>query len=85
MDKEHLFELTIIGPYSQQDLSIIGIEIESPTGSFFVGYDHIPLISLIKNKSTITYYLPDRSCVRTQVNGGVFNITRNKALIVLNP
>lgn len=78
------FELEIISPTSCQALSIIGIEIESPTGSFFVGHDHIPLISMIKKKSMLVYYLPDGTNMRIQVNGGIFNIADNKALILLD-
>lgn len=78
------FELEIISPTSHQKITIVGIEAESPTGSFFVGYDHIPLISIIKKKSILAYYLPDGTCMRIQVNGGVLNIAQNKALILLD-
>lgn len=84
MAKELPFQLEIISPTSHQVLSVTGIEIESPTGSFFVGYDHMPLISIIKKKSTLSYYLPDGSNMRIQVNGGIFNIAQNKSLILLD-
>jgi|GEM_PF-2629695 len=84
MNQEQSFSLEIISSSSHQSLSITGIEIESPTGSYFVGYDHMPLISIIKKKSLATYQLPDGTSIQLQVNGGIFSISRNNAIILLD-
>ncbi len=49
------FVLEIISPTSNQRLTVEWVEIESPTGSFFVGHQHTPLVSLIKKKSSFSY------------------------------
>lgn len=84
MQKEQSFTLEIISSTAHQTLPITGIEIESPTGSCFIGYDHMPLISVIKKKSMVTYQLSDGTSVQLQVNGGIFNMSQNKAVILLD-
>jgi F0F1-type ATP synthase epsilon subunit len=49
------FVLEIISPTNNQRLSVEWVEIESPTGSFFVGPHHMPLVSIIKKKSPFLY------------------------------
>jgi len=54
------FDLTIITPTSSQTEKVLWVEIEGPTGSFVVGHDHSPLISLLKKQGSLTYHLaPD--------------------------
>lgn len=84
MEKEPSFNLEIISSSAHKIVSITGIEIESPTGSCFIGYGHMPLISIIKKKSMVTYRLSDGTSVQLQVNGGVFNMSQNKAVILLD-
>ncbi len=79
-----IFELKIINTLSNQTLSVTGIEIESTTGNFFIGYGHVPLISIIKKNSLFTYHLSDGSSVRKQINGGIFKVSENKALALLD-
>lgn len=84
MQKGPSFSLEIISSTAHQTFSVTGIEIESPTGSYFIGYDHMPLISIIKKKSMVIYELPDGTSTKLQVNGGIFNISQNKAIILLD-
>ncbi|MBS1987790.1 hypothetical protein JST56_02245 [Candidatus Dependentiae bacterium] len=84
MQKEQSFSLEIISSTAHKTFLVTGLEIESPTGSCFIGYGHMPLISVIKKKSTVTYQLSDGTSIQLQVNGGIFNISQNKAVILLD-
>ncbi len=84
MQKGPSFNLEIISSTAHQTFLVTGIEIESPTGSYFIGYDHMPLISIIKKKSMVIYELADGTSTKFQVNGGIFNISKNKAIILLD-
>jgi len=86
------FDLTIITPTSIQTEKILWVEIESPTGSFIVGYNHSPLISLIKKQGSLTYHLAgsQESAQETSqeismiVSGGIFSVSKNKAIVLLD-
>jgi len=53
MTQETSFTLEIVASTQSEIHSIEWVEIESPNGSFLVGPDHMPLISLIKKRSTL--------------------------------
>lgn len=79
------FAFQIITPTNSQAILVDWIEVESPTGSFFVGPDHSPLISIIKNKSTIVYKKSDESeTLSLVVSQGIFKVAENKALALLD-
>ncbi len=79
-----LLELEIISPEESKKLSVHWIEIESPTGSFVIGPDHIPLISIIKQKSTLIFKNEHGEEEALEVSGGIFKIIENKAFILLD-
>jgi len=76
--------LKIISSTSAQELSIEWIEIESPTGSFLVGHDHSPLISLLKKSSVMLYKTIEGQEVALDIHGGIFKIVNNKATVLLS-
>lgn len=78
------FQLEITTPTSSQEATIEWIEVESPTGSFLVGPDHSHLISIIKNKSSITYKKVDTQIMSHDVTSGIFSIIDNKAIVLLD-
>ncbi len=78
------FELHIITPTNAQRISVDWIEVESPTGNFFVGPDHSPLISIIKNKSAIMYKKTGADICSLVVSQGIFKVAENKAIALLD-
>ena len=78
------FELEIITPEYTKKYSIEWVQIESPTGSFFVGPDHSPLVSIIKMQSTVSYKPVDASECFLPVTQGIFKVDNQKALILLD-
>lgn len=77
-------ELEIISPTKSNKISIQWIEIESPNGSFLVGINHSPLISIIKKKGILVYKKKDGKEIATEVYGGIFKVAHNKATIILD-
>jgi len=78
------FELEIISPSYHATLIIEWFEVETPTGSFFVGPNHSPLISLVKNKSRIIYKKAGNGEEVLEVPGGFLKIEHNKGLLILD-
>ncbi len=83
MADEHSLTLEIIGSMQSEIHSVAWVEIESPTGSFLVGYDHMPLISLIKKRSTLTFRKINGEERHIDIAGGIFKVADNKATILL--
>lgn len=78
------FHLHIITPSRTEHIEIEWIEVESPTGNFFVGPDHSPLISIIKHHATLAYKPIHAEPVNLKVSQGVFKISDNQALVLLD-
>jgi F0F1-type ATP synthase epsilon subunit len=76
--------LEIVSPTIAQQLTVEWIEVESPTGSFFVGPNHNPLISIIKNKSYLQYKPLDSEPTSVVTTHGVFYVEHNKAVAILD-
>lgn len=79
------FEFEIISPTSNKTVTVEWVTVESPTGSFFVGPHHAPLISLIKKKSTIKYKSSgEKEPTNIPIHEGFFRVTdNNKAVLIL--
>jgi F0F1-type ATP synthase epsilon subunit len=81
---QETFTFTIITPTTNQSFSVEWVEVESPTGSFLVGPDHLPLISIIKSKSVLTYKKTNSSIESHDVLNGIFKVTENQAIALLD-
>ena len=77
------FELEIITPEYTKKYPIEWVQIESPTGSFFVGPGHSPLVSIIKTQSTIAYKPQNEAESFLTANHGIFKVDNQKAIILL--
>ena len=82
--KQDYFDLEITSLTKKISIKIEWIEIESPTGSFLVGPNHSPLISIIKKKSTLTYKEKDAKEIAIEVYRGIFKVSENKAIALLD-
>ena len=79
---EH-FVLEIITPQHVKSCIVEWVSIESPTGSFFVGPGHSPLVSIIKTQSTIAYKPQNEAESFLTANHGIFKVDNQKAIILL--
>ena len=79
-----IITLEITSPTNTQTFHVEWIEIESPTGSFLVGPNHIPLVSIIKKKSKLLYKKAGEGEFSIEIFGGIFKVQDNKATILLD-
>jgi F0F1-type ATP synthase epsilon subunit len=78
------FELEIIKRSGSQKLSVMWVEIESPTGDFVVGPNHAPLVSLLKDRGKLTYKEISGPEKTIDVYGGIFKVSDNHAIALLD-
>jgi F0F1-type ATP synthase epsilon subunit len=78
------FIFRLISPTMTQEIMVEWVEIESPTGSFLVGADHSPLISLIKKKSLLSYKKTGEPIASLEASGGIFKVSENIAIALLD-
>lgn len=78
------FSLSLITPSKRTTATIEWIEVQSPTGSFFVGPNHSPLVSLLKANANLTYKVAGEQIVSVAVPGGVLSIKNNTVLALID-
>ncbi len=81
---QDVIELKIITPNESRFLKVDWIEIEGPNGGFLVGPGHEPLISIVKVKSKLSYKTTQGDFVIMETLGGVFTVSQNKAVALLD-
>lgn len=80
-----LISFTISTPQESKTVQVEWIEVESPSGTFFVGYDHAPLASLVKHKSAVLYKQPSQAePTAFTAQQGIFYITKNQAVLIVD-
>ena len=77
-------ELEIIRPAESTRLSVVWLEVEGATGSFVVGPDHAPLVSMLKPKARLIYKTKENLEVEMDTFGGLIVVTSSSAIIVLD-
>ena len=81
--KNDYFELEIIHPTKSEKKTVAWVEVESPTGNFVVGPNHSPLVSILKPRGKLTYQEFEKTETAVDIYGGVFKVSDNKAVVVL--
>lgn len=79
------FKLKIIKPTKSDVLEVEWLDVQTPSGNFFVGPGHEDLISILKERSPISYKKINRIKPETiDSYGGFLKIKNNEAIIVLD-
>ncbi len=79
------FKLKIIHPQKEDFFDIEWVSVKSPTGDFVIAIDHSPLMSIIKNRSKISYKQKSSSKIdHFDVYGGFISVNNNTAIIVVD-
>jgi F0F1-type ATP synthase epsilon subunit len=78
------FTLEIFASTTSEIHTVEWVEIEGPHGSFLVGPNHSTLISIIKKRSTVTYKKTNAEQRSVEISGGIFRVSGNKAIILLD-
>ena len=84
MENTQLVTLSIITPTASQQHNVEWLEITSPNGSFFIGPNHSPLVSLLKPASNIIYKLENHEPISVATTGGIVTIKNNTVLALLD-
>ena len=75
--------LHIVQPLESKTVPIYWVQCMSPTGSFLIGPDHMPLISRIKGESEIEYENSNQEKQSFFVSGGIVFVQGNAVTIIL--
>jgi F0F1-type ATP synthase epsilon subunit len=84
MEKKSTLELEIIKPAESKRVSVLWLEVEGLTGSFVVGPDHVPLVSILKPKARLIYKTKENLEVEMDTFGGIIVVTAFRVVIVLD-
>jgi len=75
--------LNIFSESESCSIKALWIEIDSPTGFFTVGFDHIATISTLRINGTITYATLEGAILSMAVPGGIAIIQDNTIKLLL--
>ena len=78
------FELEIVRPTKTELLTVAWVEVEGLGGSFTVGPEHSPLVTVLKPGSQISYSSLEGQITHTEVTSGIFSIGTGRAVIILD-
>ena len=79
------FELEIVRSTTKENIFVEWVEIQSPTGSFMVGPGHLPLISVLSDRSKVVYKkVESLEPEAIDVYGGLFKVQSNLAMVILD-
>jgi len=85
MKEKRNFVLEILHPTKSETFPVLWIEVEGIDGSFLVGLDHAPLISIIKSQSVVLYKSLDGKEGKIDVfSGGIVEVLLSKTRIILD-
>ncbi|MEX0940300.1 MAG: hypothetical protein WDZ41_02995 [Candidatus Babeliales bacterium] len=76
--------LTIISPREKKTYTIAWIEVETAIGNFVIQQDHVPTILLVKPHEPITFCLTNGKQETFISAGGILEIQRESARLLLN-
>jgi F0F1-type ATP synthase epsilon subunit len=79
------FKLKIIKPTKKDVFDVEWLDIQTPSGNFFVGPEHEDLITILKERSPISYKkVKDTQPETIDSYGGILKIENNEAIIILD-
>ncbi len=78
------FELEIVRPTETELLTVAWVEVEGLGGSFTVGPEHSPLVTVLKPGSQITYSSLEGQVTDIEITTGIFSVGTGRAVIILD-
>jgi F0F1-type ATP synthase epsilon subunit len=75
--------LNIFSESESCSIKILWVEIDSPTGFFTVGFDHIATISTLRINGRITYTTLEGATTSMTIPGGIATIQHNTIKLLL--
>ena len=85
MSENKSFDFEIIHTNRNKLLKVDWIEVQSPTGDFLVGFEHEPIVSILKDRSQLRYKSSETKIIEEiDIYGGIFKVQNNKATVILD-
>lgn len=76
--------LIMISPEEKKSMNIAWIEVNTPVGNFVIQRGHIPTVLLLSPHQPVTICLTNGKQESFTVPGGILEVTRKEALLLLN-
>lgn len=77
------FELEIVKQNESKKISVLWVEVESPTGNFVVGPNHSPLVSLLKYRGILKYQEYNGPEASIDTYGGILKVEENRTIVLI--
>ena len=77
-------KFSLIGPDLKKTYDILWLEVETSLGNFVIQSGHAPLILIVKPQHEIIFCLENETVEKQIVPGGILEITRTHATLLLN-
>ena len=78
------FDLEIIRPTESTLLTVSWVEVEGEMGSFTVGPNHSPIVTILKPGGILSYTTHDGKFMELEISSGVFSVSKGRAVIVFD-
>ena len=77
-------KFSLIGPDIKKTYEVLWLEVETSLGNFVIQSGHAPLILIVKAHHEIIFCLKNEIIEKQIVPGGILEITRTHATLLLN-
>ena len=77
-------KFTLLSPTEKKQYAIAWIEVNTPIGNFVIQQNHAPTILMVKAHEPITFCLRNGKQETFLSSGGILEITRTSAVLLLN-
>lgn len=75
--------LTLLGPINSQTIDVNWFEVQTNEGSFIIKHGHAPMVAILAKNKELTLELKDGSQTVMTVSGGILEIDREAATLLL--
>ncbi len=75
----------ICTPYELQEYEVVWVEINTPDGNFVIQKEHVPTLFIVSPEKEIIFKLrTGKQEVRILKDGGILEVTRTEALLIVD-
>ncbi len=77
-------KFSLLGPDLKNSYEILWLEVETSLGNFVIQDGHAPLLLILKPNQEIIFSFYDGTIEKQMIPGGILEITRSDATLLLN-
>ena len=79
-----MLDLIIIGAITKKNISVFWLEVQTPTGNLVIQEGHASMIIVLSRNQKITFALNDITTESMLLRGGLLEIRRTSATIIID-